>query len=543
MELTVYRQASKTRPDGTVVYKGEDTLPYADSQLIMVADGLGGAAAIRHTSIDKGLFEPDTLPDVLFKGVYDDWSEPSFLEYVKNSFFELYAVKDCYTANVNNIKKSGYFASRIVSAIVLHEFAYNKGISAENFFSALSREKSQEKKSEVIAKMGKHFTDVIAEKLRSIAKNANIIYESSYAGLSLLGTTLCAALIDDKGAEAEVLLLTAGDSRPYVWNEKDGLCQLVKDEERADGGMTNYIKANDGESFVIKSSYAKFRKPCVIFCASDGCFDSGSFLSPMAFEKTILEAAAKSKSEKEMAAVLHDFFAENGRHDDSSTISMKFCGYANFDEFSRSAGRRLKAIEKEYISALPKLLTEDYISELERTSANESDLAAKIREAVGKEPTVINFCESFVKDEAEKLTGSDERIIKVSEQRTSAREGLTKLTSGFSEINDGSLSELEAAIGNVRTSDTEYSDIRSSIYSENLKKSAEKYWSENADKLIADITSGSGEYSPELVKAVKNTIEMVTAESDDLEKNAALQAELFEKYCTGYSKYMRGEEA
>ena len=73
--------------------------------------------------------------------------------------------------------------------------------------------------------------------------------------------------------------------------------------------------------------------------------------------------------------------------------------------------------------------------------------------------------------------------------------------------------------------------------------SAEKYWSENADKLIADITSGSGEYSPELVKAVKNTIEMVTAESDDLEKNAALQAELFEKYCTGYSKYMRGEEA
>ena len=28
MELTVYRQSSKVRPDGTIVYKGEDALPY-----------------------------------------------------------------------------------------------------------------------------------------------------------------------------------------------------------------------------------------------------------------------------------------------------------------------------------------------------------------------------------------------------------------------------------------------------------------------------------------------------------------------------------
>ena len=30
MELTVYRQSSKTRPDGTIVYKGEDARPYVD---------------------------------------------------------------------------------------------------------------------------------------------------------------------------------------------------------------------------------------------------------------------------------------------------------------------------------------------------------------------------------------------------------------------------------------------------------------------------------------------------------------------------------
>ena len=68
MELTVYRQSSKVRPDGTIVYKGEDALPYADGQLLIVADGLGGAAAIRHTSIDSRLFDEETLPDTLFSG-------------------------------------------------------------------------------------------------------------------------------------------------------------------------------------------------------------------------------------------------------------------------------------------------------------------------------------------------------------------------------------------------------------------------------------------------------------------------------------------
>ena len=36
MKLTVYRQSSKTRPDGTVVYKGEDALPYIDEQIFFV---------------------------------------------------------------------------------------------------------------------------------------------------------------------------------------------------------------------------------------------------------------------------------------------------------------------------------------------------------------------------------------------------------------------------------------------------------------------------------------------------------------------------
>lgn len=36
MELTVYRQSSKQRPDGTIVYKGEDARPFVDDQIFLL---------------------------------------------------------------------------------------------------------------------------------------------------------------------------------------------------------------------------------------------------------------------------------------------------------------------------------------------------------------------------------------------------------------------------------------------------------------------------------------------------------------------------
>lgn len=370
MELTVYRQASKTRPDGTIVYKGEDAQPYVDGQLIMAADGLGGAAAIRHSSIDSRLFDEEQLPEALFTDVYDDYSDERLLNYVRKSFFELFAVKDCYTDNINNIKKSGYFASRIVTAIVLREFLYNEKISAESFFTALAKEASDEKREKAVKRLGEHFTEKIATELRQIAKNANIVYESSYSGLALLGTTLTAILYRELDDEVEALILSAGDSRPYMWSEEEGLCQLVRDEERPDGGMTNYIKANENAEFTINSRYMRFSSPCVIFAASDGCFDSGSFLSPLAFEVKLLEAAEASSSPEEMSEYLRDFFLEHGRHDDSSTIAMRFCGYVDFEAFRNSAKKRLEAIGESYTSQLAGLLEEDYIGETEKLRAN-----------------------------------------------------------------------------------------------------------------------------------------------------------------------------
>ncbi len=416
MELTVYRQSSKTRPDGTVVYKGEDALPYVDDSLIMAADGLGGAAAIRHQKIAPELFDADKVVDKLFSGVYNDYNNDTLIKYVTDSFFELFAVKDCYTDNVNNIKKSGYFASRIVTAIVLHDFLTNPVFKPEVFFDALAKEENEDERKKALDRLGAYFAEKIRADLRKIAENANLVYESSYSGMALLGTTLTATYYHELKDCVEAIYITAGDSRPYMWSEKEGLCQLVADEEGPDGGMTNYIKANDDDEdetddFTISCKYMRFDKPCVLFNASDGCFDSAYFVGPMAFERLILEQAGTCASTEELSRKLTDFFAEYGRHDDSSTIAMKFFGYRDFSDFRNAAQKRLSVINSRYISQLPDILENDYISEFEKNTGEAGKRLDAIRVNLSENPAVQAYCARMVHDDVVSRVlaeGSDE---------------------------------------------------------------------------------------------------------------------------------------
>lgn len=416
MELTVYRQSSKTRPDGTVVYKGEDSLPYVDDCLIMTADGLGGAAAIRHQKIAPELFDADKVVDKLFSGVYNDYNNETLIKFVTDSFFELFAVRNCYTDNINNIKKSGYFASRIVTAIMLHDFLTNPVFKPEVFFDALSKEENEEERLKALDRLGAYFADKIKTDLRRIADNANLVYESSYSGMALLGTTLCMTYYHELKDSVEAIYITAGDSRPYVWSEKDGLCQIVADEEGADGGMTNYIKANDDDEdetddFRINCRYMKFSKPCVLFNATDGCFDSAYFNSPMAFEKVILDKAGTCVSTEELSKKLTEFFTEYGRHDDSSTIAMKFFGYRDFSDFRDAAQKRLAVIGSRYLSPMPELLENDFITEFEKNSDEAGKRLDDIRGNLSENPAVQAYCTRMVHDEVVKkiqAEGSDE---------------------------------------------------------------------------------------------------------------------------------------
>lgn len=397
MELTVYRQASKSRPDGTIVYKGEDARPYVDGQIFFVADGMGGSAAIYHQKIVPEIFEEEKLMDTLFKGVYEDYSNETFVKYVIDSFYELFAVKHCYKDNIYNVKKSGYFASRIVTAIVLHETIYSEKYKAEKLFEALDACESDDDKKAYLDGIGKHFKELIQTKMRQIAKNANLIYESSFSGLALLGTTLCTTIYLEKESSVEAIYLVAGDSRPYAWTEKDGLSQVLDDQEGNDGGMTNYIKANEGTEFAINCDHFIFEKPCVLFNASDGCFDSGKFISQMAFEKLIIDAAEASDNTDGMSEYLTSFFLDYGRHDDSSTIAMKLFGYDGFEGFKTACVNRAAVLKTEYFDKMEDLLETNYISAREECERVFPKQLASLKESFSHEQGVRDYCSKYIK--------------------------------------------------------------------------------------------------------------------------------------------------
>ena len=197
MRLTVYRQATSEREDGTIVYKGEDAHPYVGDSLFFVADGLGGTSAIRHQKFNKDMFDEDKLLDTLFSGVYDNYHDDAFKAYVLKSFSEFLAVKHCYFDKVANIKKSGYFASRLVSSILLQEMETEEGkrlYKKGEIFDELGAAESEEDKNAILARVGESFHSAIRKNLMAISKNANLIYEGSFSGLSLLATTLCATV-------------------------------------------------------------------------------------------------------------------------------------------------------------------------------------------------------------------------------------------------------------------------------------------------------------------------------------------------------------
>ena len=442
MDFTVYRQASKVRPDGTVVYKGEDALPYTDGQLYMVADGLGGAAAIRHTKFLPELFDEEQTPAILFGEVYPDASEGSFADYVRRSFAELYAVKDCYTANVNNMKRSGYFASRIVTSAMLHEVS-EKG--ADYFFSQLDNAPDRQA---ALEEMGNFFANRIREVLCKAAESANIIYESAYAGLALLGTTLTAGIVREKDGCAQVILVTAGDSRPYVWTPFMGLCQLVADEERPDGGMTNYIKANEGESFSIDCHFFSFPEPCILLNASDGCFDSSAFLSPMAFEKLILESIVSANDIAGAAKAMEEFFLDHGRHDDSSTMAAKVFGFSDMAALKKAAQERLDTIKNSFLSRLDGVLENDFIGMLSSGDDAKTKLIKAVTAEAGNAPEIKEYCRNAVKDSAaEKIsTLENDEIAEVRKSAEAQKVLLRSLAAdnlkAFAWADDGSREDM-----------------------------------------------------------------------------------------------------
>lgn len=507
MNFLIYRQSSKTLNDEIVIYSGEDARPYADENMMLVADGLGGTGAMRHKKIVDEMFDEETIVQALFRDMYTDEEEDeAFTKYVKDSFVELYPLKGKYRDNLYTLKKSSYFGSRIVCSALLHQFRHNSELSTDKIFDDFNACEDEEQKQKFLEELGKKITDIIKNDIAKIAENANIIYETTMRGsFKLLATTLCATIFRESEEKVEAIYFIIGDSNPYVWNEKDGLSQVIEDQESADGAMNGCI--NVGGDFSVQCKHSVFEKPCVLFNASDGAFESGLFVSPMAFEKLILDAVISGNSVEEVENKLISDYNTYGTHDDSSTIAMRCFGYDSFEKFKEACVARSEDIKKNYLDKMEGLLETNYAVECQNSPNTFLSKIAELREKITNDENVKAYCEKCVLNKAypEAYSGT-ERMGLYSDDIKSINEEI-----------DNKAKEVEASQKKIKelisenVSETGILPERS-LY--RIKKTKENYNKANTAKNIFELFIKNCEDT--IVMLVQTTLNKMEADGSDI---------------------------
>ena len=429
--IRAYSQSSAVHANGLTTYSGEDALPFSlpftvfaepkvtkrlpaahsgnrTGSVMFAADGLGGAAAMRHKLFDRGILCGERIIDALFGGVYEDCGKGRFDDYVRRSFADITALGEHYFDGVEMMKKSGYFGSRLLGAVIFHQTVYGGELKrkAAEILRRAVHGGADRGSQDMLADAAQTCERVIRTELSAIAAKAGLKYESAFKGLALLGTTMCLTFAYKFNGKVYALYFTAGDSRPYVLT-KAGFMQVLPDEERPDGGMSNYIRIDEGSSFHVRCNLFEFPAPCILINATDGCFDSSAFCSPMAFEKMLLGCIADSFDGEKLSLhgagiKMQSVFDKIGRHDDSRSLVIRFFGLRDGRDIADFAKARLADLQLKYLSKMPGLLERDYIGELARLQADRQNRLKAARIYLWSLPAVrAHYLELSVQGSAE----------------------------------------------------------------------------------------------------------------------------------------------
>lgn len=283
----------------------EDAEPYANDHMAVVCDGLGGSG--QNTYIFKG----------------EKWS-------------------------------SAALGSRVVSRLFCNYFR-------EKYYEIFS---DHALTNEISSQIVKAFKISLKENMNEFVKTNNIRNVVKGKSMQTLPTTLAGMLYRQQDEYTEIFVVSAGDSRVYCLTPDKGLQQLsiddVDDEKDAfqkATTMTNNI-SQDCE-FIIHYGYFKLPRKCVVFAASDGCFDA--LENPMELEFMVECAIANSKNVLETENGLGKELTEKEikcrklNTKDDCTIAGCIFGYSNSKEFSDLFFERGTYVQNEYVISLRKI--------------------------------------------------------------------------------------------------------------------------------------------------------------------------------------------
>lgn len=358
MNMLLHHQKRRNFIDGTFVNIGEDGCPYADKELLIVADGLGGRGGYPHTKINPDILNRETFFSKIIAPVLGEDIIGINL-FVTDSFNELFELGNKYFTSSATMRTSGYFASRLVTAIVLYALKFNPNFRHDVIFDNIRRMDGEAQK-QYIDSVRNRLAELIQQQLSAIARLMGLELESKTKGSYLLPTTLTVALMNETDNGVDILYLWAGDSRGYLWNT-EGLKQITDDHER-DETMTNLITLT--KPFQLEARLFKTSKPALLFNATDGCYKCPCFASAFDLEYVFLQAVNSSYSFEETAKNLDKQFTVIGTHDDSNTMALTSFGYESFDALKVAVAQRLAYLQEHFIQVLPGILERDYEDEL-----------------------------------------------------------------------------------------------------------------------------------------------------------------------------------
>jgi len=327
---------------------GEDALPFANTAGMFVADGMGGSAGIRVSKLDPRCFDPEWLSKklceyYLMEEKFGPDTASVFADYIKRSFASLLTpdMEEIYrqaAPRYELLKKSGYIGSHALGCVLAGIL-----ISLEQNLLTLSREEWED-----ILTDSENFLWIMATEVIDIlgAQCA----QTTMNKIDYYGTTLSAAFYRETEEEIHVCFLNCGDSRSYVW-DADGLRQAAEDQGR-NGSVTERFSLN-GPPPHVSCEWKTYRKPCVLFCMTDGVYSTfsgkeGFPSSPLYMEGFLLNTFAQTGTLKQAAEQMTDTFDRYGKVDDSNSLVIAAFGFDPEHTLQAAARERLDALERQY---------------------------------------------------------------------------------------------------------------------------------------------------------------------------------------------------
>lgn len=391
--MLLHHQKRRNFNDGTFVNIGEDGCPYADKELLIVADGLGGRGGYPHTKINPAILNPEIFFNSFIAPVVGI-ADSNYATFVTNSFHELFELGAKYFSGTATMRTSGYFASRLVTAIILHALKFNQSFRRDVIFDNISRMEGEGQKQYIDSVRNK-LAELIQCQLSAMARLMGLELESKTKGSYLLPTTLTVALINETENGVDVLYLWAGDSRGYLWNA-DGLAQITDDHER-DETMTNLITLT--KPFQLEARLFKTSKPAILFNATDGCYKCPCFASAFDLEYVFLQAINSSNSFEETVKNLDKQFTIIGTHDDSNTMALTSFGYESFEDIKAAVSQRLAYLHEHIIQELPGILERDYEDELNQIDEQMEGGIFAVKDSLIEIEPIVEFVKQCMVEE------------------------------------------------------------------------------------------------------------------------------------------------